>query len=319
MPMDFSRQIHFFLIFKLARTINKNRINLIHGQGMRAEFHARLAGRIAGGVPYVSTVAMPVEGFDVGPLRKSIYRFFDRFSERFVDRFVVVSDALRMKLIHDHGIPPMKVVRIYNGIEIDQYSPQNNIAYRSKIRNEFGLNENHIICGAVGRLVWQKGFEYLIDAVPKILKPFPNAVIMIVGEGPLKDRLKARSERLRVQDQLIFTGFRSDIREILAAMDIFVLSSLLEGFPMIILEAMAMGKPIVATEISGVTEQIKHRESGILVPAGDSFALAKAINQLSHDRSFSEYLGLNAMHRVRDRFTTEGMITETENVYHSII
>ncbi|MHA2139803.1 MAG: glycosyltransferase family 4 protein, partial [Candidatus Hodarchaeales archaeon] len=138
-PTDFSKRLNFSLISRLSRIIKKNEINIVHGQGVRAEFYARFASRMAGNSRYVSTIAMPVEGFDVGPIRKKTYSLFDRFSERFVDRFLVVSNALRETMIRDHGIPAEKVIRIYNGIEVDHYLPQDQNGSRERIRNEFNI------------------------------------------------------------------------------------------------------------------------------------------------------------------------------------
>jgi glycosyltransferase involved in cell wall biosynthesis len=242
--LDFSKRINPALIFRLAEIIQKNKIDMVHGQGTRAEFYARIARKFAGRARYISTIAMPVEGFDVSPFRKKTYRFFDRLSERYVDRFIVVSDSLRKMTINMRGIGNDKVVRIYNGIEVDQYSPI--VGDRAKIRKELGINENIILIGAIGRLVWQKGFEYLIQSIPDVIKVYPKVKFVIVGDGPLEDRLKAQGAGLKINDYLLFTGFRNDIKELLSAIDILVIPSLLEGFPMITLEGMAMAKPIIA-------------------------------------------------------------------------
>ena len=315
-PLDFSKRINPALIFKLAKIIKKNEIQIIHGQGTRAEFYARLASRLAGKSWYISATAAPVKGFNVSETRKRIYQLLDGFSERFVDRFIVVSDAQKEKMIKERHIPQEKVVRIYNGIEMESFLCDRDAGL--KIRKELGLKEDNILIGAIGRLVWEKGFEYLIQSIPDVIKVYPNVKILIVGEGPLKERLEAQGERLKVNDHLIFTGFRSDIKEILSVIDILVIPSILEGFPMITLEGMAMTKPIIATKIVGITEQITDGESGLLVPSRDSNALTKAINRLINDRGLALRLGMNARQKAEMEFSVIKMITETEKIYLSL-
>ena len=319
LSLDFSKRINFSLIIQLSKIIKKNKIEIVHGQGARAEFYARLAKVLAGNAKYVSTTAMPVEGFDIGLPRRKVYLLFDRFSERFVDQFIVVSDVLRNTMIYEHEVPPEKVVKIYNGIEVGHYSPdKEDSRYRHKIREEFKIDKDTLLIGAIGRLVWQKGFEYLIKCIPKIIKTFPNVRVLIVGEGQLRDRLEALGAKLEVKDNLVFTGFRSDIKEILSAIDILAIPSLLEGFPMVTLEAMAMAKPVIATKIDGITEQIIDGESGILIPPKDSGALSSTITNLLKNKEFAKNLGLNARKRVEKEFSIEKMVAETEKVYQSL-
>jgi glycosyltransferase involved in cell wall biosynthesis len=318
LPLDYSKRLSFSLISRLSRIIKKNEINIVHGQGARAEFYARLASRFAGNSKYVSTIAMPVEGFDVGAVRKKTYTLFDRFSENFVDRFVVVSDALRDKMIRGRGIPAEKVIKIYNGIETDHYVPQGQNGSRERIRNEFNIGGDTLLIGAIGRLVWQKGFEHLVQAMPKVLKEIPQTKVLIVGEGPLRNKLEALAVKLKVKEYIIFTGFRGDIKMMLSAIDILVIPSLLEGFPMITLEGMAMAKPIIATRIDGIKEQIVDGKSGILIPPRDPDASAEAIIGLGRNKNFAQTLGLEARQRVEEQFTVEKMVSETERVYQSL-
>ena len=219
-------------------------------------------------------------------------------------------------MIKDHGIPTEKVVKIYNGIEIDHYLPAKERG--EKIKNQFNVGEETLFIGAIGRLVWQKGFEYLIRSIPEILKTAIRTKILIVGDGLLKNDLMALTERLSIKEYFVFTGFRNDIKKILSAIDILVVPSLLEGFPMIILEGMAMAKPIIATRIDGIKEQILDGESGILIPPRDPDAIVEAILRLSADKELSQNLGLEGRRRVENEFTVEKMISETERVYQSL-
>ena len=320
-PVDFSNRCNPSVLIDLIRIIRNDRIDIVHGQGARADFYARLASGFSRKTMYASTVQMPVEGYDVSSLKRLLYRAFDRFSERFVDRFLVVSDSLVKSMIQTHGVAPEKVIKIYNGIEIDEYEPnvEEFRSQESEVRREFALARDAPVIGAIGRLVWQKGFEYLIEAVPQIASSIPEARFLIVGEGPQRKELVALSRELGVNEQAIFTGFRSDIADILAAVGLLVVPSLLEGFPMITLEAMAMAKPIVATNIDGITEQITNGENGILVPPRDPTALGNAIIRLLGDRKSAQQIGMAARKKVEQEFSVERMVSETEKVYMALL
>ncbi len=314
--VDIKRRFTFKPIRQIERIIRKHSIELVHSQGARADFFTRIAGRLAG-VPHIlCTIQMPVENFDIGPLRKKIYRFIDWLSERYVERFIVVADTLKRVLVEWRGIPAERVVKIYNGIELDQYRPS---AKQSNLRKQWGVSSEAPLIGTIGRLVWQKGFEYLIEATPAIIKAYPQAKILFVGDGPLSDKLVALSEELKVKDHVIFTGFRSDVKEILSAIDLLAIPSLLEGFPMITLEAMAMARPIVATKIDGITEQITDGKDGILVPPRDPKSLAEAIIRVLSDKKSAEAMGLEARKKVEQEFSVERMVAETEKVYLSLM
>ena len=314
--VDLGRRFSLKPVLQIRDIILSHRVSLLHSQGVRADFFARIAGKITGVRHIVCTIAMPVEGFDVGPLRKKTYQFFDRLTERWVARFIVVSDSLKRILIEGRGIPAQRVVRIYNGIELDQYRP---VLEQVNVRNQWGISQEVPLVGAIGRMVWQKGFEYLIEAVPEIMRVVPEAGFLLVGDGLLREGLEDLGERLEVKDRVIFTGFRGDIKDIIAAIDILVIPSLLEGFPMITLEAMAMAKPIVATNITGITEQITTEENGILVPPKDPDALAKAVIRILADRECGKTMGLAARKKVEQEFSVEKMVSETEKVYMSLL
>ncbi len=319
-PLDLRKRVNVKNIKRLSAIIREKKINIVHSQGGRADFYARMAARmLKPKIKIVNTVAMPVKAYDVGALRKGIYRFFDWFSERYVDRFIVVSEVLRETLLSRYKIQPYKVIKIYNGIELSEYNQDDSDEFFKRIRKEFNMGEDVFLIGGVGRMVWQKGFEYLIECVSEIVRTYPDTKILIVGDGPLRGSLEALSEELRVKDNLIFAGFRSDIKEILSAVDLLVIPSLQEGFPMVTLEAMAMAKPIVATRIDGITEQITDGVDGILVPPKDPSALAKAVIRVLTDKELARTVGLSAREKVEQEFSVEKMVAETEKVYLSLL
>ena len=266
----------------------------------------------------VSTIATPVEGYDTGLFKKSIYLFFDRFSDKYVDRFIVVSEVLKRRLITIRKIPAHKVVKIYNGIELDEYDPAVFKAEAATIRKEYNIRDTDYLVGAIGRMVWQKGFEYLMRGAKDFLRPARNVKLLMVGDGPYKECLQECAARVGLRDNIVFAGFRKDIRNILSVIDLFVIPSLQEGFPMVTLEAMAMAKPIVATRIDGITEQITDGVEGILVPPKDPSALAQAINKIIDNKELALSFGAAARKRVEREFTVEKMVTETANLFSSL-
>lgn len=314
--VNMKSKFNLFTILKLIRILKEGRFHIIHSQGARADFFGRVSGRLVG-IPHIlCTIQMPVEGFDVGRLRKKIYRFIDSLTECYVETFIVVSDFLRKVLIERHGIPAQRVVKIYNGVELSQYHPD---AEHGKLRKEWGIPQDVPFTGAIGRMVWQKGFKYFIEAAPEIVRVVPEAMFLFVGDGPLKKELEDLAASLKVKERIIFAGFRSDTREILSAIDLLVIPSLLEGFPMITLEGMAMAKPIVATNIDGITEQITDGINGILVPPKDPSALAKAVIRVLNDKEWAKAMGLSARGKVEQDFSVEKMVAETEKVYMSLL
>lgn len=317
-PIDFSNRYNPGILMKLIKIIKENRITIVHGQGARAEFFARLAAGLFCKARYVSTVAMPVEGYDVGPVKRLLYKSLDRFSEIFVDYFLVVSSVLEQTIIKGHGIPREKVVKIYNGIEADYYKPQEQEDGRRRIRLEYSVDDSEFLIGALGRLVWQKGFEYFLRSIPALIQDIPKARFMLVGEGPLGQELEKQAISLGIRDRLVFTGYRSDIKDMMAAMDVVVIPSVLEGFPMVTLEAMAMEKPIVATFTDGITEQITDGVEGLLIEPKSPSALAQAIKRLIDDPGYAHSLGINARARVVRDFSIRKMMTETMKVYEKL-
>nr|HID59547.1 glycosyltransferase [Desulfobacterales bacterium] len=315
--VDMTSRFDLPIIRYLATVMKKEKVQIVHSQGARADFFARVAARLTE-VPFVvSTVAMPVEGYDIGPLRKAVYLTFDRLTERFVDRFIVVSEALRRSLIEKHRIPPEKIVRIYNGIELDKYDPERYSG--EKVRRKLKIGSDVPLVGAIGRLVWQKGFPFFIRAASYVLRAVPEAKFLLVGDGPLRSELEGMVRDLGMRENFIFTGFRRDVPEVLAALDVLVLSSLREGLPMILLEGMAMTRPVVATDIEGISEVVEHERTGILVPPQVPRALADGIIALLRDRDKARLMGEAGRRRVEERFSVEEMVRRTQEVYETMV
>lgn len=314
LPLNMESRLGLRTIFHLRRIIRRGGFCIVHSQGTRADFFSRVSSLGVGRARNVCTVQMPIEGFDVAQSRKALYQSLDRLSACQVDRFIVVSEALKKQLIEGRGIDPGKVRLIYNGVETESCAL---VEYGACSGSGF-LRDERLI-GAVGRLVWQKGFEYLIRAMPHVLHRVAEARLVIAGEGPLRGELQELAQECGLEGKVVFQGFRRDIREFLRAVELVVIPSVREGFPMITLEAMAMAKPIVATAIDGIIEQIDHNVDGLLVPPADCEALGTAIVTLLEDHVTCERLGQAARQKTATRFDVRKMVNEMKLVYAELL
>lgn len=205
-----------------------------------------------------------------------------------------------------------EAIKIYNAIPLERF--ENLQIDKDAKRNSLGIPTDAIVIGSVGRLTEQKGYCYLIDAVPTILQEYPNAYFLIVGDGHLKQELIEQADTLGVTTQVIFTGARTDVEELLLCMDLFVSSSLWEGLPTVILEAMACRVPVVATNIPGTNELVLDGVNGWLAPAKDSRALAETIVQaLKNSRRWLK-ITTEANQTIRN-FSVDSIAQKYEDLY----
>jgi glycosyltransferase involved in cell wall biosynthesis len=182
-------------------------------------------------------------------------------------------------------------------------------------RNEWGWPPGAPVVGTVARLHRQKGIIYLLRAAPRILAAFPDARIAVVGEGPRGESLRREARRRGLESRFLFLGERQDAASILSLFDIFVLPSLWEGLPFVLVEASTLAKPIVATAVDGTPEVIADGKTGLLVPPGDPGALAEAVIRLLKDREEARRLGETARALVPPRFPLRRMVEQTQSLY----
>jgi glycosyltransferase involved in cell wall biosynthesis len=303
-------------VWRVRRLAASGLYAVVHSQGARADWVARLALSGVSGVALVCTVQMPVDGFDVRPTRRRVYRLLDRFGRERVDRFIVVSDALHRTLVTGWGIEPGRVEVIPNGVDLDDGDDDR--AAPAALRRALGLDPGAPLIGAVGRLVRQKGFEVLIEAMPAVLARVPGARLVVVGEGPERARLARLARERGVGAAVTFAGFRPDAPRLLAALDVLVLPSRREGSPLVTLEAMARGVPVVASDIDGIAEQVTDGVDGLVVPAGDAAALAAAVVRVLGDRTLAGRLGEAGRRRVRACFDARQMVARTLELYRAV-
>jgi glycosyltransferase involved in cell wall biosynthesis len=201
---------------------------------------------------------------------------------------------------------------IYNGIDLDRYDHQEPCC---TLRDEYGIEPGSQIVGVVARLEPEKGHQTLLDAWPLVLRHVPDAYLLIVGEGSRRDELEQRAQANRVAHRVVFTGRRDDVPAVTAALDVAVLPSHREAQGLSILEAMALSRPVVASDVGGIPEMIQDGVTGLLVPHDNPPALAAAIVRLLTNHALADTLARAAHDLVHDRFCIELMVRAVEEIY----
>ncbi len=227
---------------------------------------------------------------------------------------VSVSGKTLEQAIHS-GIRPDRNTVIPNGIAPTVIESVD----KRDVRRGIGVKNGGPLLLSVGRLVYQKGHEYLVHAMPRILGRYPDTKAVICGEGALRSALERQISELGLEDCVKLLGNRNDISQYLASADVFVLPSRWEGLPVALLEAMAAGLPVVATRVEGVDEVVENERQGLLVPPQDSNALAEALLQLIGDPQLRKQMGAAARHRIQTHYTLDIMCEKYLQVMTSFV
>ena len=241
------------------------------------------------------------------PARRLVANVYNRFTESYIRNracsTVTVARYSQDYLIKN-GIKPDRIKVIHNGIPFLAKAPE----AREQLRNEWGVADHDVLVGVASRLDPIKGVKYLIEAFSSIARHRTNVKLVLIGSGPLDNVLKLQVDTLGLKGRVIFTGFRADISNCLSAMDIFVLPSLAESHSIGLLEAMRAEKAIIATDVGGNTESVRHEQEALVVPPADSVALTHSLNRLLDDKSLCERLRVNAYKKFMAEFTEEHMV-----------
>jgi len=233
-----------------------------------------------------------------------------------VDRFLAVAESHRRYLVEREGLPADRVEVVYNGVDTARYRPRPPDPARAR---QLGLGGDKRWLVTVASLKPLKRIDLLIDAFARVVAERPELGLLIVGDGPERAALEARVRRLGLEDWVVFLGLREEVEKILNLSELFVLSSRTEAFPNALLEAMASGLPVVATNVGSVPELVEHGKSGLLVEPGDAEALARAILEVTADRSRARAMGEQGRSVVESRFGLDTMCRERERIFAEIL
>jgi glycosyltransferase involved in cell wall biosynthesis len=282
-----------------------------------AIFHAHLNwllsckfGLMASALAGIPHVVATLQQYLLPPWGRSTF-LQQRFVSERVDRYIAVSNAIARQLSEDFHVPTTKIEVIHNSIPAERFNRSCNPALRKELSRETAWP----VVLTVARLDEQKGHKFLLQAVSQL----PEAIFALVGEGPERASLEAQADRLGISDQVLFLGFRQDVPDLLACCDLFVLPSVYEGLPLSVLEAMAAGKPVVATAVGGTPEAVVDGETGFLVPPGDPQALAISIQTALENSKLLNKLGEEGKKRAQKEFSVEIMSQTVIQVYEELL
>jgi len=319
--VDTTRSFRIDKSIELMKVIKKEKIDLVHSHTpLPGTNLSRIAAALAG-VPVITHAHSLGQAFNSNPAIKRYQLMLDWVTSRFFcDRIIAVAEAVKTATVQ-RGSPPSKIEVIHNGIALI-----NNRSGRSpaEVRREFHLTEDQKLVGQVGYFCRNKGQHILIKAACSAIKDFPDAVFMFVGEdlqeaGKYRKKLENLARELDVEKNIIFTGYRSDVRDLMNAFDAFVLPSFAEGLPVTILEAMAARKPVITTPAGGNTEIVVHDETGLIFSFGDHDQLAEAILHLLKNPGKARLMGQKGYERVQTHFSLDQMLEKTFQIYGEVM
>jgi glycosyltransferase involved in cell wall biosynthesis len=293
----------------MYRYVKKNDVKLIHAHEFSMNFHGTLLSQLCR-IPCITTV----HGKKYYPdkfRRRFIYRYISKHSN-----LVAVSHDLKQFLINEININSHRISVLPNGIDISKFEHSPSI--RKQTRAELGIREDQVLIGAIGNLYPVKGHTYLLAAAALVCKEYPEAVFLIAGRGELEHELKSQAAELGIDRNLLFLGFRDDVHHLLQAMDVFAMSSLSEGLPVSILEAMASKTPVVSTDVGGIKEVIKHKETGFLVLPQSHGSLAEGLMTCLREEKLRKKIVSNAYNLVNQKHSLASMLEEYEKLYQSL-
>jgi glycosyltransferase involved in cell wall biosynthesis len=313
---------HLISFIRLVRLMRREHYDLVHAHTPVAGLIGRAAARAAG-VPRVVYTAHGFyfhEGMS-GPVRR-LFVGLERFGGRLSDLVFVQSGEDRREAVREGVAPPEKLIHIGNGVDPTMFGRDIHAVRIRPLREELGIGPGPVV-GFLGRLVREKGAVDFARAAALVKRSFPDAKFVIAGEPLATDRDGCREEVRAIQEDaglgadLVLAGFRSDVPELMSLFDLFVLPSYREGMPRTLLEAMATGLPVVATDIRGSREEVVDGETGILCPVGDPRALAVAIEKILGDPQLAASMGARGRERVLEHFDERTIVSlQVERIGH---
>jgi glycosyltransferase involved in cell wall biosynthesis len=305
--------IDFGCARRLARFLRAEHVDLVHAHQYTPFFYALIPGLFRTRSPILFTEHGRF--FPDVPRPKRIV--FNRVCLRRRDRVVAVGNSVRQALITNEGIPAERIAVIHNGVDLRHACLDRPI--RCQVRQQLGIEESAVVIIQVARLDPLKDYGTAIRTMARLKELCPQARLLLVGEGPEREKIEQEIARHQVAASIKLLGYRSDVAQLLRAADVMLLTSISEGIPVTLIEGMGAALPIVATDVGGVSEVIHHGDCGYLTPAGDDRALADALFRLASDPAMRERMGRQGAVRARDLFSEERMIQAYRNLYREML
>jgi glycosyltransferase involved in cell wall biosynthesis len=305
------RVFRHFTSLSLAREIASFRPDILHSHGASALIHTGPAAAMRRRCPWVHTFH-----FGNYPKPAGTQASAERFFARYPTQLIAVSHRQRESIVEALGVAPERLDVLVNGVAPTSWSDDEGARLRR--RTECGFREQDVVVGTVAVLSEQKGVSYLLQAAKQVVQELPSARFLIVGGGPLEAQLKSEASALGLDGAILFTGWREDALELLPVLDVFVMASLWEAMPMVLLEAMSAQRPVIVTDVGDNARVVGGGECGVIVPPKDPESLRRAILGLASDRARAMALGIRARARFDDHFTVSRMVSEHASLYRRL-
>lgn len=294
------------IVLRLKSHLQREGVDLLHTHDFRENVIGRMAGKLAG-IPVVTTLhAHAKDCLDLPYIKRWAFHSFDRATSPLSDHFIAITNEGYQWLCDHFG--EKNATLIPNSIPADKF----------KHATQRGQREKPII-GSAGRLDKQKGFHILVEAAHRVLQDGLDMEFVLAGAGPKRNFLEAKISEFGIRDRFRLIGFIEDMPTFFAEIDVFVLPSLTEGLPVVLLEAMASSLPVVASKVGGIPDILEDGKNGIFVPPGNSSELASAIKRLAEDARLRDELGRNAFSTLQGRFSVGKMAGDTIAVYEKVL
>lgn len=300
------------VILRLAQLLKERQVDLLHVHLPYSGILGRVASRLA-----------PVKG--VVYSEHNLWERYhwltsaaNRLTFGYNDAVIAVSSEVEQSIrcrYKPHS--RQRLCTILNGVDIDQLVTNSQGSHG--VKPEFGIPDNHSLIVHVANFTAKKRHQDLIQAARMVIDQNPQTTFLLVGQGPLEPDVMAQAKALKLENNVVFAGFRTDAPRLIAAADVFVLPSLYEGLPIAMLEAMALGRPVVASRVGGVPEAITDGVDGLLVDTLAPSQLAERVLTLLHSAELRQRLSENAVQKVRDHFSVQRMVKSTEALYSSVL
>jgi len=307
-PIPMRGEADLLAAYQLRKLINKFHYNIVHSHTSHA--HTLAFGASAGS----RIQRLVTRRVDFSIFRHSFLKLSGIKYLHMADYYIAISRKIKAVLVSD-GVPEERIFVVYSGVDPERFA---GISYDHLI-SEFNLNGDERIVINVAHLAGHKGQQFLIKAIPRVLSKLPHTRFFIVGGGELIDELAGLASFLGLQQELVFTGFRQDVGAFYQMADLFVMSSIQEGLGTAVIDALALGKPVVATSAGGLGEIIRNGETGRLVKAADPVALADGIIEMLTQTDRAHRMAAKGQIEVGEHFSIDAMITENIKVYHEIL
>ncbi|MDO9542467.1 MAG: glycosyltransferase family 4 protein [Kiritimatiellia bacterium] len=303
-------------LLKLINNYRKERPHIVHTHTSKAGILGRWAARLTGVPVIIHTPHGHVFRGYFNHWETALYVFLERLTAAITDKIITLTEQENKDYLGRHIAPASRFTTIHSGVALEKFF--NSRVNPANMKKELGIPEDVFVVGTVGRFAPIKGHKYLIAAAQKALLAIPGMIFVFLGDGELLDELKAQAAGAGIQDNVMFLGWRPDVAGVMSTFDVFILPSLNEGMGKVLVEAMAMGKPIIASAVGGIADLVIHEENGMLVPGADAEAIAGSIERLYRDPARRKIMGEKGKVMAAG-YSAESMTRKIDRLYGALL